>query len=69
MSTPSRWRPYFAITTLKIFLVGFVVLALGIALIYLGGEFPRYWKTHAGADALIDNLGALLVISVALGLI
>jgi len=69
MSTSPRWRPYFAITTFKIFVVGFVVLVLGIGLIYLGGEFPRYWKTHVGADALIDNLGALLVISVALGLI
>jgi hypothetical protein len=65
----SRWRPYFAITTFKIFVVGLVVLAVGIGLIYVGGEFPHYWKLHEGADSLVDNLGALLVISVALGLI
>jgi hypothetical protein len=69
MSNTPRSRPYFAITTFKIFVVGFVVLALGIGLIYLGGEFPNYWKDHAGSNALINNLGALLVISVTLGLI
>jgi hypothetical protein len=69
MSKLSQRRPYFTIMTFKIYLVGLVVLGFGIGLIYLGGEFPHYWGAHAGGDALINNLGALLVISVALGLI
>jgi hypothetical protein len=66
---PSQSRPYLTITTLKILLVSIIVAALGGFLIYLGGAFPQYWKTHAGINALVDNLGALLVISVALGLL
>ena len=69
MSNRPQWRPYFMIMTFKIYLIGLIVLALGIGFIYLGGEFPHYWRTHEGGDALINNLGALLVISVALGLI
>lgn len=69
MSNSRRRRPYLTITTLKIVLVSIITAAFGVVLIYLGGAFPQYWKTHAGIDALVDNLGALLVISVALGLL
>jgi hypothetical protein len=69
LSYSPRRRPYFDITTLKVLLVCISTAVLGAGLIYLGGAFPHYWKTHAGTDALVDNLGALLVISVALGLL
>jgi hypothetical protein len=59
-------RPYRALTTFSIVVTGIVVLLAGIALLYVGGLNTDYWKTHQGLQALVNNLGALLVISVAL---
>ncbi len=60
-------RPYRAVTTLKIVLTGCVVLLVGVMLLYLGGLNITYWQHHEGLQTLTDNLGALLVIAVALG--
>ena len=68
MSNPSRWQPYFAITTFKILVMGIAATVFGLGIIYLAGAFPGYWKNHAGGDALLNNFGALLVVSVGLGL-
>jgi hypothetical protein len=67
MTTNRGWRLYFAITNFKILFVGVVALAAGLALLYLGGTFSGFWARHAGGQALINNLGAILVVSVALG--
>src|ERR1700730_7037850 len=58
--------PYHALTTFTIVVTGIVALLAGIALLYVGGRNTEYWKTHQGLQALVNNLGALLVISVAL---
>jgi hypothetical protein len=61
--------PYHALTTFKILATGIVFLLAGLALLYAGGLNREYWKTHQGLQALVNNLGALLVISVALGVV
>jgi hypothetical protein len=46
-----------------------VVFLAGVFLLYIGGLNREYWKTHQGLEALVNNLGALLVISVALSVV
>jgi hypothetical protein len=62
-------QPYRALTTFKIASTGIAVFLTGIALLYIGGLNREYWKTHQGLQALVNNLGALLVISVALSVV
>ncbi|MDQ2874526.1 MAG: hypothetical protein M3Y33_06850 [Actinomycetota bacterium] len=54
---------------MKIVATGIMVFLAGIALLYVGGLNREYWKTHQGLQALVNNLGALLVISVALSVV
>jgi len=67
MRRPLQSRPYRALTTFRIVATGIVALLAGLALLYVGGLNKEYWKTHEGLQALVNNLGALLIISVALG--
>jgi hypothetical protein len=67
MSARRQTNPYHALATLKIALAGLVVLGAGVLCLYLGGSDDQFWRSHQSVQALLDSLGAALVISVGLG--
>jgi len=62
-------RPYRDLTTLKTVVGAGMVFLLGLACLYLGGLGFKFWSTHQGIQALVDNMGAVLVISVGLAML
>lgn len=62
-------RPYRALTTLKTIIAAGLTLLAGLTCLYLGGLDFKFWGTHQGIQALVNNLGAVLVISVGLAML
>ncbi len=62
-------RPYRQLTTTTTILVAVGLAVVGIVLLYFGGRTDQWWRTHPGAQALVNNLGALLIVSTALGVL
>lgn len=56
------------IDTYQTLIISIVTALAGLGLLYLAGR-DDWWKHAHGARALVDSLGALLIASVALGLI
>jgi hypothetical protein len=68
INNPSQMRPYRNLMTLQTALLAVGVGGAGIILLYLGGR-NSLWKHHQGMQALVNDLGAALVVSVALALL
>lgn len=60
-------HPYGQITTLRTLLYAGGVFVVGVTFLYFAGLEIPFWKNHEGLHALCENAGALLMISVALG--
>jgi hypothetical protein len=61
---PRRERPYKHVSTLTHLLISIAVAAVGVVLLYFGGR-NSLWEQHRGLQALVNSLGGLLVVSVA----
>ena len=66
ISSQFRERPFRRLTTLQTVLVAAVVAAIGAGLLYAGGR-ADWWSNRPSLQALINNLGGALIVSVALG--
>lgn len=65
----NRERPLRRLTTAHVVLVAVLVAAVGVFLLYLGELTGDWWAGHPSFQALIRDLGALLIVSAAIGLI
>ncbi len=45
------------------------VAVVGILLLYLAGRTDHWWRNHLGAQAVVRDLGALLIVSTTLGVL
>ncbi|WP_150241402.1 hypothetical protein [Nocardiopsis quinghaiensis] len=61
-------RPFRELLTAKFILVAVAVSFIGILLLYLG-SIERFWIGRDGVQALVNQLGSILVVSVSLALI
>jgi hypothetical protein len=61
-------RPFRQLSTLQMVLLGVLIAGIGGVLLYLGGR-SDLWHHRQGLQALVNNLGSILVVSVALALI
>lgn len=68
MSTPRGARPFRQLTTLQMNLVAVLIAVTGLTLLYLGGR-SDLWHDRQGLQAFVNNLGSILIVSVALALI
>jgi hypothetical protein len=59
-------KPYRQLVTLETMLAAVVGLAVGFVLLYVGGR-DDWMNTRHGLQSVLNNLGGLLIVSVALG--
>ncbi|MEU5962521.1 hypothetical protein ABZ777_15040 [Micromonospora parva] len=55
--------PYRSITTYKYSVAAIAVLAIGLYLLYLGGEETRFWRTHQAWRTFSEQLGGLMIVT------
>lgn len=65
----ARERPFRGLTTATLVLVAIGVALLGIGLLYVGELDGPWWLKHPSFQALVRDLGALLVVSAAIGVL
>ncbi|MEV1002824.1 hypothetical protein [Nonomuraea sp. NPDC050202] len=69
MSSSKRNQPYQGLTTLKTLIVGLSMLIVGVLLLVLVAWEFDFWRKASWLRAVIEDLGSLLLVSVALGAI
>lgn len=65
----TRERPLRRLTTTSLILVAVLIAAVGVLLLYLGELTGDWWTRHPSIQALVRDLGALLIVSAAIGVI
>ncbi|MFE9100395.1 hypothetical protein [Actinomadura geliboluensis] len=68
VGTPRGARPFRQVSTLQMALIVVLIASIGGLLLYLGGR-NDLWRHHQGLQTLANNLGSILIVSVALALI
>jgi peptidoglycan biosynthesis protein MviN/MurJ (putative lipid II flippase) len=68
IKNPAPVRPYRNLMTLKTALLSAAVGSVGAILLYIGDR-NTLWRHHQAGQALVNDLGAALVVSVALALL
>ena len=64
-----RERPFHRLTTTSLILVAVLVAAAGVVLLALGESTGAWWLKHPSVQAVVRDLGALLVVSAAIGVV
>jgi hypothetical protein len=65
----NRGTPYRSITTLYYILVAAGVFLVGVYCLYLGGEQTKFWNAHSAWRTLLEQLGALLIVTSCLSIL